>query len=147
MTEFPYYSYCRKSTGREFFVPTQTLIAVKLIKLNILSYFLQISSYLLTEFCEFFFSHFYITGKNPCKQQKVIKLRLHCNCFLVLFSYLSYLLQTPSIYKWNSTCFFIQFQITGFITFAVKRFKLRKQLKPRLLCDSDEDFKLTVEFH
>ncbi len=27
---FPYYSYSRKPTGREFFVPARTLIAVKL---------------------------------------------------------------------------------------------------------------------
>ncbi len=29
---FPYYSYSRKPTGREFFVPARTLIAVKLLK-------------------------------------------------------------------------------------------------------------------
>ena len=29
---FPYYSYCRKATGREFSVPARTLIAVKLLK-------------------------------------------------------------------------------------------------------------------
>jgi hypothetical protein len=28
---FPYYSYCRNPTGREFFVPTQTRLAVKLL--------------------------------------------------------------------------------------------------------------------
>jgi len=28
--DYLYYSYCRKSTGREFFVPAQTLIVVKL---------------------------------------------------------------------------------------------------------------------
>ena len=31
LSEFLYYSYCRKSTGQEFFVPTRTLIAVKLL--------------------------------------------------------------------------------------------------------------------
>ena len=31
MTDYSYYSYCRKSTGREFFVPVRTLIAVKLL--------------------------------------------------------------------------------------------------------------------
>jgi hypothetical protein len=29
--EFPYYSYSRKPTGREIFVPAQTLIAVFLL--------------------------------------------------------------------------------------------------------------------
>ena len=29
---FPYYSYCRNPTGREFFVPARTLIGVKLLK-------------------------------------------------------------------------------------------------------------------
>ena len=29
--DYSYYSYCRKSTGREFFVPARTLIAVKLL--------------------------------------------------------------------------------------------------------------------
>ncbi len=29
--EFLYYSYCRKSTGWEFFVPARTLIDVKLL--------------------------------------------------------------------------------------------------------------------
>ena len=28
---FPYYSYCRNPTGREFFVPTRTLIGVFLL--------------------------------------------------------------------------------------------------------------------
>jgi hypothetical protein len=32
LSEFLYYSYCRKSTGREFFVPARTLIAVKLLR-------------------------------------------------------------------------------------------------------------------
>ncbi len=36
MTDYSYYSYCRKSTGREFFVPARTLIAVKLLS-NILT--------------------------------------------------------------------------------------------------------------
>ena len=30
--DFMYYSYCRKFTGREFFVPAQTPIVVKLLK-------------------------------------------------------------------------------------------------------------------
>jgi len=34
---FLYYSYCRKSTGQEFFVPTQTFIAVKLLMVVMLS--------------------------------------------------------------------------------------------------------------
>jgi hypothetical protein len=31
LTDYSYYSYSRKSTGREFFVPARTLIAVKLL--------------------------------------------------------------------------------------------------------------------
>ena len=31
LAEFSHYSYSRKATGQEFFVPTQTLIAVKLL--------------------------------------------------------------------------------------------------------------------
>ncbi len=34
LTEFLYYSYCRKSTGRKFFVPARTLIAVKLLNIK-----------------------------------------------------------------------------------------------------------------
>jgi hypothetical protein len=38
-TEFPYYSYSRKPTGREFFVPARTLIVVfLLIDMRMLSY-------------------------------------------------------------------------------------------------------------
>ena len=33
LTEFLYYSYCRKPTGQEFFVPAQTKIVVKLLKI------------------------------------------------------------------------------------------------------------------
>jgi hypothetical protein len=29
--DYSYYSYCKKSTGQEFFVPARTLIAVKLL--------------------------------------------------------------------------------------------------------------------
>ncbi len=29
--DFLYYSYCRNPTGREFFIPAQTLIGVKLL--------------------------------------------------------------------------------------------------------------------
>jgi hypothetical protein len=41
LTEFLYYSYSRNPTGREFFVPAQTLIVVFL--LNYLSYIIKTS--------------------------------------------------------------------------------------------------------
>ena len=39
---FPYYSYCRNPKGREFFVPTRTLIGVKLLTTIYLTVTLQL---------------------------------------------------------------------------------------------------------